>query len=211
VPSPSHWPIPNNASISRRTRVFGGVQIAATDSKGVDEKGPEAVKPSEPLPAGFTREELTQDILSELKSLDCYQGRITGNWGNRSQDALDRFNRVSKLELPVEEPQPATLDALKGWKGPHCPIEKFVGPRLKSPRPTVSVPHQGLRAAVPRRPPVQAFEPRPRPEPHGGGGGGAAATSNASCKGRSRPPPGPANNGSGEAPRRVLSARCSYR
>jgi uncharacterized caspase-like protein len=151
-----------------------GTKIAAADSKGAEVKGPETVKPSEPpLPAGVTREELAQDILSELKSLDCYQGRVTGNWGARSQDALDRFNRVSKLDLPIEEPQPATLDALKGWKGPHCPpIERFVGPRIKSLRPTVSVPHQGWRAGAPTRPPVQAFEPHPRPEPHGGGGGG---------------------------------------
>jgi uncharacterized caspase-like protein len=174
VSAPASAAAPGHASPPQAAAPTEGTKIAAADSKGAEETGPEAVKPSEPLlPAGVTREELAQDILSKLKSLDCYRGRVTGNWGDRSQDALDRFNRVSKLELPLEEPQPATLDALKGWKGPHCPIEKVVGPRIKSPRPTVSVPHKGLRAAVPRRPPVQAFEPRPRPEPHGGGGGGS--------------------------------------
>ncbi len=125
------------------------------------------------MPAGISREELAQDMLSELKRLGCYFGSVKGSWNDRSQLALDRFNRVAALDLPLEEPQQARLDALKGWKGPHCPIEKVVAPRLKSPRPVVAVPHQAIASkAAPRRPPVEAFEPRPRPEPRGGGGGG---------------------------------------
>jgi uncharacterized caspase-like protein len=163
------------ASPPQATPSAEGTKIAAAESKGAEAKGPQAAKPTEPpLPEGVTREELAQDIVSELKSLDCYQGRVTSNWGDRSQDALDRFNRVSKLELPVDEPQPATLDALKGWKGPHCPIEKVVHPHIKSlrpPAPTVSAPRKRLRAGVPKGPPAQAFAPRPRPESHGAGGG----------------------------------------
>ena len=133
----------------------------------------EAAKPPEPsLPAGISREELAQDMLSELKRLGCYFGSVNGNWNARSQLALDRFNRIAALDLPLDGPQQTSLDALKGWKGSHCPIEKAVGPRFKSPRPVVSVPHKELRQAAPRRPPVEAFEPRPRPEPRGRGGGG---------------------------------------
>ena len=147
-------------------------KIAAADSKGTEEKGPEAAKSPKPsLPASISREELAQDMLSELKRLGCYFGSVNGNWNARSQLALDRFNRVAALDLPLDEPQKTSLDALKGWKGPHCPIEKAVGPRFKSPRPVVSVPHKELRQAAPRRPPVEAFEPRPRPEPRGGIGG----------------------------------------
>ncbi len=147
-------------------------KIAAADSKGAEEKGPEAAKPPKPsLPAAISREELAQDMLSELKRLGCYFGSVNGNWNARSQLALDRFNRVAALDLPLDEPQQTSLDALKGWKSPHCPIERAVGPRFKSPRPVVSVPHKELRQAAPRRPPVEAFEPRPRPESRGGGGG----------------------------------------
>jgi hypothetical protein len=76
-----------------------------------------------PLPEGATRAELTEDIVSELKSLDCYQGPVNGAWEKPAQDALDRFNALAKLDLPVDEPEQATLDALKEWKGPHCTIQ----------------------------------------------------------------------------------------
>jgi uncharacterized caspase-like protein len=177
-PSESATSAPANAAASepspppQSSPPAENTKIAAADSKGAEEKAPEAVNLPEPsLPAGISREELAQDMLSELKRLRCYFGSVKGSWNARSQLALDRFNRVAALDLPLKEPQQASLDALKGWKGPHCPIEKVVAPRLKSPRPVVSVPHNQLRQAAPSRPPVQAFEPRPRPEPRGGGGG----------------------------------------
>jgi hypothetical protein len=42
---------------------------------------------------------------------------INGNWGMRSQLAVDRFNRLAKLDLPLEEPQRGSLDALKDLEG----------------------------------------------------------------------------------------------
>ena len=91
----------------------------------------------------------------------------------RSQLALDKFNRLAKLELPLDEPQQASLDALKGWKGPHCPIEQAVPPRFKQ-RPVVVAPprqtpppRKAVRAGPPKPPPVQAFQPRPRPQHQG--------------------------------------------
>jgi hypothetical protein len=56
-------------------------------------------------------------IVSQLKDLDCYQGRVNGSWGRPV---------LAKLDLPVDEPQQATLDTLKEWKGPHCTIQAAV-------------------------------------------------------------------------------------
>ncbi|MGA8689871.1 MAG: hypothetical protein WB662_08210 [Methyloceanibacter sp.] len=128
------------------------------------------------MPGSIAREEVAQDILAELKRLGCYFGRVNGNWSVRSQLALERFNRLSALELPLDEPQQASLDALKAWKGPHCPIERAVGPRARRPLEAIAVPkqqigpaHKGLSAGVPNTPPHQAAAPSPRPARHGGG------------------------------------------
>ncbi len=76
------------------------------------------LKTDAPLPQGASRQELAQDILAELKLIGCYFGAINANWGARSQLALDRFDRLAAtLELPLDEPQPASLDAWRGWKG----------------------------------------------------------------------------------------------
>ena len=69
-----------------------------------------------PLPEGVTREELAEDIVSKLKEFECYRGAVNGTWGEPSQDALERFNTLAKLDLPLDEPEPATLDALKDWE-----------------------------------------------------------------------------------------------
>ena len=161
VPSPSQ---PTNAATPEEA-----TKLAAAESKGAEEATPEAAKTTEaPLPQGASRQELAQDMLAELKRIGCYFGRIDGNWGARSQLALERFNRHASLELPLDEPQQASLDALKGWKGPHCPIEKAVPPRFKQ-RPVVAPkkvapPRKAVRAGPPKAPPVQALQPRPRPQ-----------------------------------------------
>jgi uncharacterized caspase-like protein len=104
-------------------------KVAVADSP--EAKEPEAPKDTAaPLPEGVTREQLAVDIVTGLKELDCYRGRVTGNWGDRSQEALGRFNTVSSLDLPLDTPEPATLDAIKGWKGAHCDIEQAVVPHL---------------------------------------------------------------------------------
>jgi len=106
-------------------------KVAAADSPGTEAKEPEAPKDTAaPLPEGVTREQLAVDIVTGLKELDCYRGRVTGNWGDRSQEALGRFNAVSSLDLPLDTPEPATLDAIKGWKGAHCELEQAVVPHL---------------------------------------------------------------------------------
>ena len=124
------------------------------------------------MPESATREQLAQDMLVELAKLGCYFGSINGNWGTRSRLALDRFNRHAKFDLPLDEPQQASLNALKDWKGAHCPIEKAVPPHIKQ-RPVVAPkkqvpPRKAVRASPPKGPPVQAVRPRAQPrEDHG--------------------------------------------
>jgi hypothetical protein len=146
-------------------------KLAATEGAGAERTTPDGKTTEAPLPQGATRQELAQDMLVELKRIGCYFGGINGNWGARSQLGLERFNRHAALELPLDEPQQASLDALRGWKGPHCPVEKAVPPRFKQ-RPAVAPkreapPRKAVRAGPPKPPPVQAFQPRPRPQEHG--------------------------------------------
>ena len=165
---------PNAAQAGNTVTPEETTKLAATESKGDEQTTPEAGKTTEaPLPQGATRQELAQDMLAELKRIGCYFGSINGNWAARSQLALDRFNRLAKLELPLDEPQQASLDALRGWKGLHCPIEQAVPPRFKQ-RPVVVAPprktpppRKAVRAGPPKPPPVQAFQPRPRPQQQG--------------------------------------------
>jgi hypothetical protein len=108
--------------------------------------------------------------LSELKRLGCYFGSINGNWSARSKLALERFNRVSALDLPFGEPQQASLDALKDWKGAHCPIEAHIKARrpaaAAAPKKRITPPRKAATAAPPRTP--SGVRPRPRPGPRRG-------------------------------------------
>jgi uncharacterized caspase-like protein len=150
-----------------------GTKVATAETKDTEEPAPETEKTSEaPLPESATREQLAQDMLVELSKLGCYFGSINGNWGTRSRLALDRFNRHAKLDLPLGEPQQASLDALKDWKGAHCPLEKAVPPRIKQ-RPVVTPrkqvpPRKAVRAGPRKAPPAQIVRPRAQPrEDHG--------------------------------------------
>jgi uncharacterized caspase-like protein len=121
----------------------------ASDDKSADDKKSEETKvaaaeedkgatpePSKSeaatLPEGITRDELATDIVTRLSELQCYQGPVTKTWGDKPQDALQRFNDLAKLELPLDEPLPETLAALKDWKGGHCEIRASV-PKGKPP------------------------------------------------------------------------------
>jgi hypothetical protein len=163
---PAATPAPDVAPAETETK------MATAESKEAAEPTAETEKTTEaPLPESATREELAQDILIELSKLGCYFGSINGSWSARSKLALDRFNRHAKLDLPLEEPQQASLDALKDWKGSHCPLEKAVPPRIKQ-RPVVAPkkqvpPRKAVRASPPKAPPVQAVRPRVQPRDHG--------------------------------------------
>ena len=156
-------PAPSAAAPEQDTK------LAAAEAKDTEVPAPETDKTTEaPLPESATREQIAQDMLVELSKLGCYFGRINSDWNTRSRLALDRFNRHAKLDLPLDEPQQASLDALKDWKGAHCPLEKAVPPRIKQ-RPVVAPkkqapPRKAVRATPRKAPPVQAARP-PRPQP----------------------------------------------
>jgi hypothetical protein len=111
-------------------------------------------------------------MLAELKRLNCYFGTIKGTWGTRARLAVERFNEVSSLELPLDAPQEASLDALKGWNGPNCPVEKAAAPREKS-RPAAAAAPKKQVAPAPRKAskaaPVRPRAQAPRRAPEGSG------------------------------------------
>jgi hypothetical protein len=157
------------------------------DDKAADDKSPEETKvatagsndktptpePSKSevatLPEGITRDELTTDIVTRLSELQCYQGPITANWDDKPQDALQRFNDLAKLELPLEEPSPETLAALKDWKGAHCVIEAAV-PKGKPPvaHVTPKAPKPKYKAKVPYKKPYRNKSVSSPPPSHHG-------------------------------------------
>jgi uncharacterized caspase-like protein len=177
-PAASGNPAPAPASASNPSETTATpsqepTEVAVADSKESEGATPGAAKPAEtPLPEGATRRQLAQDMLAELKRIGCYFGSINGNWNNRSRFALERFNRHAGLELPLDAPQQASLDALKDWKGAHCPIEQAVPPRFKQ-RPVAVVPksappRKAVRTSPPKGPPVQALRAPPQVEHRGG-------------------------------------------
>jgi uncharacterized caspase-like protein len=139
-----------------------------------EHKGPpESTKPeAATLPEDTTRDELATDIITRLSELQCYQGPITKTWGERPQDALQRFNDLAKLELPLDEPLPETLAALKDWKGDHCEIRASV-PKGKSPvaHVTPKAPTPRYKAKGPSRPPYRNKSASSPPPSHHGGVG----------------------------------------
>src|SRR5262249_14421374 len=81
---------------------------------------------------------------------------------------LSASTGTPRLSFRSTRRKQASLDALRGWKGPHCPVEKTVPPRFKQ-RPVVVAPprrepppRKAVRAGPPKPPPAQAFQPRPQ-------------------------------------------------
>lgn len=124
-------------------------KLAAVDSKDAGAKEESSGSESAP-PQGMTRQQLAHDMVTKLKELDCYRGRVSGAWGPQSQAALKRFNDVAKLELPVAEPHTESLQSLKDWKGPHCQIAKAVAPPKKPARARKAPPSRKRVAKPPR-------------------------------------------------------------
>jgi uncharacterized caspase-like protein len=145
-------------------------KVATVESNPAEVKTQESAPPSSvPLPEGVTREELAEDIVSKLKEFECYRGAVNGTWGEPSQDALERFNTLAKLDLPLDEPEPATLDALKDWNGAHCAVEAAVpGHKAKSKHQAVRPPVKTYKKAVTPKATARAA---PGPTVHSGAGG----------------------------------------
>ena len=77
--------------------------------------------------SGFTALSETLDpedvraLQTELKRVGCDPGSLDGNWGGKSRHALERFQRLSKLSLPSDEPTEAALQSVAGQMGRICP------------------------------------------------------------------------------------------
>jgi hypothetical protein len=66
--------------------------------------------------------ELASAMQTELNRLGCPVGKVDGNWGNKSRDALRTFGRAAGIELASLDPDAAVLDLLKKSNGRICPL-----------------------------------------------------------------------------------------
>ena len=97
-------------------------KVAAVETTSVEDS-PEA-KERPVLPQGVDLAALCRDIQTKLKEFGCYGGAVNASWGSASSGGVERFNTLANLDLDSDEPEPATLDALKDWNGTHCPVEE---------------------------------------------------------------------------------------
>jgi tetratricopeptide (TPR) repeat protein len=82
-----------------------------------------AIQPSEPNPAvSPDLAKLARDLQSELKRVGCDPGPIDSQWGQKTQQALQKFAEQTKLALPSGEPTTAALDAVSAQQGRVCPL-----------------------------------------------------------------------------------------
>jgi peptidoglycan hydrolase-like protein with peptidoglycan-binding domain len=86
---------------------------------------------------------LNRDIQTKLKALNCYTGRIDGDWGRGTRAGVERFNKIADRDLNVDAAEPETLDALATWSGEDCPAKTIV--RQKSPAPKAAQPKTRTR------------------------------------------------------------------
>jgi len=85
---------------------------------------------TEPAPAivpstssrSLSPEELATAMQTELNRLGCSVGRVDGDWGNRSRQALRTFSREAGVDLASLDPDPSILDRLKLSTGRVCPL-----------------------------------------------------------------------------------------
>ncbi len=85
---------------------------------------------TEPAPAivpstssrSLSPEELATAMQTELNRLGCSVGRVDGDWGNRSRQALRIFSREAGVYLASLDPDPSILDRLKQSTGRVCPL-----------------------------------------------------------------------------------------
>ena len=98
---------------------------------------PQQASDDEPLPAENVPEidqaALNRDIQEKLKDLNCYTGRIDGDWGPGTRGAMKRFNTHAKTELNPHEAEPETLGVLDTWTGAPCPVT-VVHPKAPAPK-----------------------------------------------------------------------------
>lgn len=106
---------------------------------------------------------LNRDIQEKLKALNCYTGRIDGDWGRGTRGAVKRFNIHAKTDLKPGEAEPETLEALDAWTGAPCPVTVV---RPKAPAPKTAKPKTRAKpktAAKPRHTQKPAYKSKQKP------------------------------------------------
>jgi Caspase domain/Putative peptidoglycan binding domain len=79
--------------------------------------------PDAPPTPGTSPQGLARALQTELKRVGCEPGSLDGNWGAKSRQALEKFQRLSKLSVPTGEPSEAALQGVAGQLGRICPTE----------------------------------------------------------------------------------------
>ena len=119
------------------------------------------------LPPGVDLAALSRDIQTKLKEFGCYDGKIDASWGRGTSGGVERFNTLASLDLDSDEPEQATLDALKAWNGTHCPVEEIAReepgpaapPYVKKVHPRAKQGGKGPRYIPPRYIPPRLHRP----------------------------------------------------
>jgi peptidoglycan hydrolase-like protein with peptidoglycan-binding domain len=75
-----------------------------------------------PPTPGSSPQGLARALQSELKRVGCDPGSLDGTWGAKSRQALERFQRLSKLAFASDEPSEAALQGVASQMGRICPI-----------------------------------------------------------------------------------------
>jgi uncharacterized caspase-like protein len=80
----------------------------------------------------------TQDFVrklqTELKRVGCYAGEIDGRWEAPTRQGLGRFIQKTGFNIPAENPNLSTLEAISIQKGVVCPFECGIGETLQGGR-----------------------------------------------------------------------------
>ena len=79
--------------------------------------------PDVPPAPGTSPQGLARALQTELKRVGCDPGSLDGNWGAKSRQALEKFQRLSKLSLSTDEPSEAALQGVAGQMGRICPAD----------------------------------------------------------------------------------------
>ncbi|MGI9412194.1 MAG: adenylate/guanylate cyclase domain-containing protein [Hyphomicrobiales bacterium] len=118
---------------------------------------------------------LTRKLQRALAKAGCGPGHVDGEWGRRSQNALERFAKYAKLTLPDEPVSRATLRLLERHQGRVCPVScgrRYVVRNGRCIVRRVETPKAQRRAVRPKRRSPQKPEQKKRRRvvPYGGVG-----------------------------------------
>jgi len=67
-----------------------------------------------------SRYQLVVDLQQQLRRIGCYYGRIDGDWGPGSKDAMQTFMTHVNASLPSDKPDYLLLSLLKAQSGKVC-------------------------------------------------------------------------------------------